>query len=55
MLQIPPDIITIFKHPMTELFPEPEALKKQIYKTLWHETAHFFGLDHAQIHKAQNK
>lgn len=54
-LQIPPDIITIFRHPMTEIFPEPETLKKQIYETLWHETAHFFGLNHDNIHKAKRK
>jgi len=53
LLQIPPDVITIFRHPMIELFPETESLKKQIYQTLWHETAHFFGLNHAQIHKAK--
>ncbi len=52
MLQIPPDIITIFRHPMLELYPTQELLKKQIYKTLWHEVAHFFGLDHDQIHMA---
>jgi predicted Zn-dependent protease with MMP-like domain len=51
-LQIPPDRITIFKHPMMELFPAKADLKKQIYQTLWHEVAHFFGLDHSQIHKA---
>ncbi|MCA9324130.1 metallopeptidase family protein [Candidatus Saccharibacteria bacterium] len=51
-LQIPPDKITIFKHPMVELFPDIASLKKQIYKTLWHEVAHLFGLNHDQIHKA---
>lgn len=54
-LQIPPDIITVFKHPMVEMFTDPEMLKKQIYETLWHEVAHYFGLDHSQIHNAKNK
>lgn len=49
-LQIPPDIITIFKHPMLEIFTNESDLKKQIYKTLWHEVAHYFGLNHDQIH-----
>jgi len=53
-LSVQPDVITVFRHPMTELFPNSEDLKKQIYKTLWHEVAHFFGLNHAQIHKASN-
>ncbi len=54
-LSIPPDVITIFKHPMLELFPEESTLKKQIYKTLWHEVAHYFGLNHRQIHAASKK
>ena len=53
LLQIPPDIITIFRRPMIDIFTEPKALKKQIYETLWHEVAHFFGLNHSQIHKAK--
>ncbi len=52
-LQLPPDIITIFKHPMLELFTDTATLKKQIYETLWHEVAHFFGLNHDQIHAAK--
>ncbi len=52
---IPPDVITIFKHPMIELFPGEKELKKQIYKTLWHEVAHYFGLNHSQIHDATTK
>lgn len=54
-LQIPPDVITIFRHPMIDLYTDPEALKKQIYETLWHETAHFFGLNHDHIHNAKKK
>ena len=55
MLQIPPDVITIFRHPMMDIFTEPTKLKKQIYETLWHEVAHFFGLNHSQIHKAKKR
>jgi predicted Zn-dependent protease with MMP-like domain len=54
-LQIQPDVITIFKHPMIEHFQDEASLKKQIYKTLWHEVAHFFGLNHQQIHDAEHK
>ncbi len=53
-LQIQPDVITIFKYPMLHTFRTEDALKKQIYKTLWHEVAHYFGLDHDQIHAAEN-
>ncbi len=51
----PPDKITIFKHPMIDLFTDDERLRAQIQETLWHEVAHFFGLNHAQIHQAKNK
>ncbi len=45
-----PDIITIFKFPMIQMFPDKQSLKQQIYETVWHEVAHYFGLNHEQIH-----
>ncbi len=54
-LSVPPDIITIFRRPMIDLFPQREALKHQIYETLWHEVAHYFGLGHSQIADARKK
>jgi predicted Zn-dependent protease with MMP-like domain len=50
---IVPDVITIFKHPMIEIYPEKDTLKKQIYETVWHEVAHYFGLNHRMIHMAK--
>ena len=45
-----PDKITIFKNP-TEAHVDNEAdLKEQIRHTVWHEVAHFYGLDHIDIH-----
>ena len=49
VLQIQPDVITIFRYPMTGLYADPEELKKQVFKTLWHEVAHYFGLNHDDI------
>ncbi|HMT18854.1 MAG TPA: metallopeptidase family protein [Candidatus Saccharibacteria bacterium] len=49
VLTVPPDIITIFRYPMIDMFKESAALKKQIYETVWHEVGHMFGLDHAMI------
>jgi predicted Zn-dependent protease with MMP-like domain len=49
---IVPDVITIFKHPMIDIYNDENSLKNQIYKTVWHEVAHYFGLDHEQIHLA---
>jgi predicted Zn-dependent protease with MMP-like domain len=50
-----PDTITVFMHPMVDLFPDEKALKTQIRKTVWHEVAHHFGLDHDRIHALENK
>lgn len=52
---IVPDVITVFMHPMVDIYKDEISLKKQIFETIWHEVAHYFGLDHTQIHKAKNK
>jgi predicted Zn-dependent protease with MMP-like domain len=46
----PPDKITIFKKPMEAMVDSIPALQEQIRHTVWHEVAHYFGLDHDQIH-----
>lgn len=45
-----PDKITIFKNPITAAVPTIAALREEVRHTLWHEVAHYFGLDHEQIH-----
>lgn len=54
-LSIQPDVITIFKYPMLHIHTTEDRLKKQIYDTVWHEVAHYFGLDHEQIHAAKKQ
>jgi predicted Zn-dependent protease with MMP-like domain len=49
-----PDKITIFKTPILEASPDERALKQNIKRTLWHEIAHHYGLNHDQIHKLEN-
>jgi predicted Zn-dependent protease with MMP-like domain len=51
---IVPDIITVFMHPMVEMHNNPIILKKQIYQTIWHEVAHYFGLGHERIHAVES-
>lgn len=46
-----PDRITIFKLPMLHAVNNMEELAEQVRHTLWHEIAHFYGLNHSQIHK----
>jgi predicted Zn-dependent protease with MMP-like domain len=48
-----PDKITIFKYPMIEIFGEENALYNQVKHTLWHEIAHFYGLNHDKIHEIE--
>lgn len=53
MTSYPPDKITIFKHPILHFVSTPAELKAQVKHTLWHEIAHYFGLDHPAIHSIE--
>ena len=45
-----PDKITLFKYPILAIAGSSEtALFEQIKRTLWHEIADYYGLDHARI------
>ena len=48
-----PDKITIFKGPMLRSVQTLPELKEQIRHTVWHEVAHYFGLNHEQIHRLE--
>lgn len=48
-----PDRITIFKLPMTSSVNTLIELKKQVKHTLWHEIAHYYGLDHGMIQEIE--
>lgn len=48
-----PDKITLFKLPLFYTAPNETAFKKQIKHTLWHEIAHYFGLNHDRIHQLE--
>lgn len=45
-----PDKITIFKKPILEFTSDLTSFKAQVKHTLWHEIAHYYGLDHDRIH-----
>lgn len=49
-----PDKITLFKHSILRVVRNDEQLFEQIKRTLWHEIAHFYGLNHAQMDKLQS-
>lgn len=44
-----PDRITIFKNPTEASVDSIDELKEHIRHTVWHEVAHFYGLDHIDI------
>lgn len=44
-----PDKITLFKHPIMMVSHDEQSLFEQIKRTLWHEIAHYYGLDHDRI------
>ena len=48
-----PDKITLFINPLRYSVQSVDGLKEQIRHTLWHEIAHYYGLDHSQIHKLE--
>jgi len=50
-----PDKITIFKNSILTVTHNESELFEQIKRTLWHEIAHYYGLNHNQIDKIQNK
>lgn len=44
-----PDKITLFKYPILAVSGNDNELFEQIKRTLWHEIAHYYGLDHDRI------
>jgi predicted Zn-dependent protease with MMP-like domain len=48
-----PDKITLFKLPMLASVANHDELKARVKHTLWHEIAHFYGLDHDRIHQIE--
>lgn len=48
-----PDKITLFKRPLMAVSHDDESFYKNVKHTLWHEMAHFYGLDHGQIREIE--
>ena len=44
-----PDRITIFKNPIRYVTRDDESFFEQIKRTVWHEIAHHYGLNHDRI------
>ena len=48
-----PDRITIFQGPHERLARSPQHLRELVEETVWHEVAHYFGLDERQVRAAE--
>lgn len=46
-----PDRITIYWGPLLRDFPAEEALAAEVRKTVYHEIAHYFGLDEEDLER----
>ncbi len=48
-----PDKITLFKYPIMAVTHDEASFYRQVKHTLWHEIAHYYGLDHDKIHEIE--
>jgi predicted Zn-dependent protease with MMP-like domain len=50
-----PDQIVIFQGPHERLARDPAHLEKLVEETVWHEVAHYFGMDEARVRSAERR
>lgn len=50
-----PDKITIFKYPILSVSSFESDIYEHIKRTLWHEIAHHYGLNHDRIHELEER
>ena len=50
-----PDRITIFQGPHERLARGPAHLAQLVEDTVWHEVAHYFGMNEAQVRAAERR
>jgi predicted Zn-dependent protease with MMP-like domain len=50
-----PDRITIFQGPHERLATSREHLRQMVEDTVWHEVAHYFGMDELRVRAAENR
>ena len=50
-----PDKITVFKRPAEAISRNINELSEHVRHTIWHEVAHYYGLDHKRIHELEKK
>src|SRR5258708_2860931 len=50
-----PDQITIYQGPHERMARSVEHLEEIVADTVWHEIAHYFGMDERQVRRAERK
>jgi predicted Zn-dependent protease with MMP-like domain len=50
-----PDRITIFQGPHERMARSHEHLEEIVRDTVWHEVAHYFGMDEARVRRAERR
>jgi predicted Zn-dependent protease with MMP-like domain len=50
-----PDRITIFQGPHERMASSREHLERLVEDTVWHEVAHYFGMDELRVRAAERK
>jgi len=50
-----PDRITIFQGPHERAARSPEHLAALVAETVWHEVAHYFGMDERQVRAVERR
>jgi predicted Zn-dependent protease with MMP-like domain len=50
-----PDRITIFQGPHERMARSRADLEELVWETVWHEVAHYFGLDEAEVRRAERR
>jgi predicted Zn-dependent protease with MMP-like domain len=51
----PPSRITIYQGPHERMATSPRHLRKLVEETIWHEVAHYFGLDEREVLRAEGR
>lgn len=50
-----PDQITIYQGPHERMARNPIELEKMVADTVWHEIAHYFGMDERRVRQAERR
>ncbi len=50
-----PDQITIYQGPHERAARDRTHLEEMVYETVWHEIAHYFGMDEGEVRRAERR